>query len=78
LWPEFWFVAIHNYLQSGPHRIKLLAGECVHVLEECAEWYYGFSFKNKSTHGIFPKKFVHIMDNVVEKFGFVRFLKLII
>ncbi|XP_026809422.1 dedicator of cytokinesis protein 1 isoform X2 [Rhopalosiphum maidis] len=62
-------IAIHNYLQSGPHRIKLLAGECVHVLEESAEWYYGFTFKNKSTHGIFPKKFVHIMDNVVEKFG---------
>ncbi|XP_050543349.1 dedicator of cytokinesis protein 1 isoform X2 [Daktulosphaira vitifoliae] len=62
-------IAIHNYLQSGPHRIKLLVGECVHVLEECTDWYYGFTFKNKSTHGIFPKKFVHIMDNVVEKFG---------
>ncbi|XP_050420571.1 dedicator of cytokinesis protein 1 isoform X2 [Adelges cooleyi] len=62
-------IAIHNYLQNGPHRIKLLVGDCVHVLEECADWYYGFTFKNKSTHGIFPKKFVFIMDNVVEKFG---------
>lgn len=61
--------AIHNFNEEGQSRIHLTIGECVTILKECADWYFGFSFKNRSMLGIFPKCYVHILESMVEKSG---------
>ncbi|XP_065221520.1 dedicator of cytokinesis protein 2 isoform X3 [Planococcus citri] len=55
-------IAIHNYQEVGEFRIKLTVGECVRILQECEDWYYGYATKNKLVLGIFPRSFIHIMD----------------
>ncbi|XP_012257396.2 dedicator of cytokinesis protein 1 isoform X1 [Athalia rosae] len=54
-------IAVHNFDQDGPYRLRLTVGEVVQLLEECDEWYYGCS-KYKGTSGIFPKSYVHIVQ----------------
>lgn len=56
------FTAVHNYRESGEYRLKLVVGECVCIIKECQDWYYGHVGKNKSVCGIFPRSFVHVMD----------------
>ncbi|XP_046667072.1 LOW QUALITY PROTEIN: dedicator of cytokinesis protein 1-like [Homalodisca vitripennis] len=63
-------IAIHNYQQEEePWRIKLTVGECVHILEENGDWYFGFTAKNRGLRGIFPKCYVKIMESIVDKSG---------
>lgn len=56
------YTVIDNYQEVGKYRIKLTVGECVRILQECEDWYYGYAGRNKSVLGIFPKSFIHIMD----------------
>ncbi|XP_011297282.1 dedicator of cytokinesis protein 1 isoform X1 [Fopius arisanus] len=53
-------VAIYNYRQDGPHRLQLLVGDVVQILEETDDWYFGCT-KYKGTRGIFPKSYAHIL-----------------
>ncbi|XP_023288564.1 dedicator of cytokinesis protein 1 isoform X2 [Orussus abietinus] len=53
-------VAVHNFGQDGPHRLRLTIGEVVQLLEECDDWYYGSS-KYKGEYGIFPKSYVRVL-----------------
>nr|XP_018917246.1 PREDICTED: dedicator of cytokinesis protein 1 isoform X2 [Bemisia tabaci] len=62
-------IAIHNFQDDGPNRLKLTVGESVHILEELDDWYYGSSTKNKTAKGVFPKCYVHIMESLPEKMG---------
>ncbi|XP_046628912.1 dedicator of cytokinesis protein 1 isoform X2 [Neodiprion virginianus] len=51
-------IAIHNFDEDGPYRLRLTVGEVVQMLQECDEWFYGCS-KYKGNSGIFPKSYVH-------------------
>lgn len=55
------YLAIHNFAHSIPHAICLMVGEVVQITGECTDWYYGCS-KFKSTCGIFPKSYIHIVQ----------------
>lgn len=50
-------------------RIKLTVGECVQILEENEDWFFGFTTKNRGLRGIFPRCYVRIMDSVVDRSG---------
>ncbi|XP_043601211.1 dedicator of cytokinesis protein 1 isoform X6 [Bombus pyrosoma] len=54
-------VAIHNFVHGAPYAMRLTVGEMVQVLEEYGDWYYGRS-KFKGTCGIFPKSYIHILQ----------------
>ncbi|KAF7990611.1 hypothetical protein HCN44_000416 [Aphidius gifuensis] len=54
-------VAIYNYQQEGPHRLCLLMGDVVQILEESTDWYFGCT-RYKGTKGIFPKSYVCLMS----------------
>ncbi|XP_075232677.1 dedicator of cytokinesis protein myoblast city [Lycorma delicatula] len=62
-------VAIHNFNQEGQCRIHLTVGDCVQILRENGDWYFGFSLKNRSQCGIFPKCYIHILESVIDKSG---------
>ncbi|XP_071866663.1 dedicator of cytokinesis protein myoblast city isoform X4 [Bombus fervidus] len=57
-------VAIHNFLHETPYAMQLTVGEMVQILEEYGDWYYGRS-KFKGTCGIFPKSYIHILQQSV-------------
>lgn len=44
--------------------MRLTVGEMVQILEEYGDWYYGRS-KFKGTCGIFPKSYIHILQQSV-------------
>lgn len=67
----FFFLAIHNYKEEGPYRINLTVGESVHILQENGEWFFGYSTKNKSVRGIFPKCYIHFKECKVDRSGYV-------
>ncbi|KAK9296201.1 hypothetical protein QLX08_009705 [Tetragonisca angustula] len=54
-------VAIHNFVHGTPYAMRLTVGEMVQILEECGDWYYGRN-KSKGTCGIFPKSYIHILQ----------------
>ncbi|XP_076651042.1 dedicator of cytokinesis protein myoblast city isoform X1 [Halictus rubicundus] len=54
-------VAIDNFAYESPHVIQLTVGEVVHISGECGDWYCGRSRIN-GTCGIFPKSYVHIVE----------------
>ncbi|XP_069695130.1 dedicator of cytokinesis protein 1 isoform X2 [Periplaneta americana] len=62
-------IAIHNFHQDAPYRIKLLVGEAVHVFEENGDWFFGYSTKNRAVRGIFPKSYIHVKECIVDKTG---------
>lgn len=41
-------------------KLELTVGETVHILQEEANWYYGYVTTNRNCKGIFPKNYVHI------------------
>ncbi|XP_068977307.1 dedicator of cytokinesis protein 1 isoform X4 [Bombus flavifrons] len=57
-------VAIHNFVHGTPYAMRLTVGEMVQILEEYGDWYYGRS-KFKGTCGIFPKSYIHILQQSV-------------
>ncbi|XP_060824847.1 dedicator of cytokinesis protein 1 isoform X4 [Bombus pascuorum] len=57
-------VAIHNFVHGTPYAMQLTVGEMVQILEEYGDWYYGRS-KFKGTCGIFPKSYIHILQQSV-------------
>ncbi|GLG95601.1 Uncharacterized protein GBIM_02534 [Gryllus bimaculatus] len=69
-------IAIHNYHEEKPFRIKLNIGESVHILKEHGEWFFGYSTKNKDVRGIFPKTFIHVRECVIDKSGPVEVVQL--
>jgi hypothetical protein len=66
------FKVISNLKQSLvlPHRLQLSIGDSVCILEECGQWYYGYSLKNRNRLGIFPKNYISLKDAVVDKTGY--------
>ncbi|XP_074643938.1 dedicator of cytokinesis protein 1-like [Tubulanus polymorphus] len=62
-------VAIYSYNDDQPHRLPLNIGDVVHILEENANWYRGYNIRNKHVKGIFPKEYIHIRQNVLNKPG---------
>ncbi|XP_049862449.1 dedicator of cytokinesis protein 1 isoform X3 [Schistocerca gregaria] len=66
---EKYGVAIHNFFEDKPYRIKLSVGETVNILEENGEWYFGYTTKNRALRGIFPKNYIHIKDTASTKLG---------
>ncbi|KAF4529699.1 hypothetical protein B566_EDAN016654, partial [Ephemera danica] len=65
-------IALHNFQDSDnnvPNSLSLHVGEAVHILQENGEWYFGYSTKNKSLRGVFPKSYIYIKDSVVDKSG---------
>ncbi|XP_048268470.1 dedicator of cytokinesis protein 1 isoform X5 [Bombus terrestris] len=57
-------VAIHNFVHGTPYAMRLTVGEMVQILAEYGDWYYGRS-KFKGTCGIFPKSYIHILQQSV-------------
>ncbi|XP_078053338.1 dedicator of cytokinesis protein myoblast city isoform X1 [Augochlora pura] len=59
-------VAIDNFAHESPHTIQLTVGEVVHISAECGDWYCGRS-KINGTSGIFPKSYIHIIEESKSK-----------
>ncbi|XP_035735068.1 dedicator of cytokinesis protein 1-like isoform X3 [Vespa mandarinia] len=55
-------VAIYNFGKEGFCALPLTVGEVVQIYEEYGEWYYGRK-KIKGTIGIFPKSYIHVLNN---------------
>ncbi|XP_037029968.1 dedicator of cytokinesis protein 1 isoform X7 [Bradysia coprophila] len=55
-------IAKSNFNQDKPHRLCLDVGDSVIILAETKNWYYGYNKKNKTTLGIFPKSYVHLLE----------------
>ncbi|XP_071039760.1 dedicator of cytokinesis protein 1 isoform X2 [Parasteatoda tepidariorum] len=62
-------VAVCNFQQNGTHRLHLLVGETVYILQENSDWFYGCSTKNKNIWGIFPKSYVSVKESIIDKTG---------
>nr|CAD7394074.1 unnamed protein product [Timema cristinae] len=62
-------IAIHNFSEGGPHRLKLTVGEAVQILEENGDWLFGQLARNRSMRGIFPRSYIHIKEAIVDKTG---------
>nr|CAD7394075.1 unnamed protein product [Timema cristinae]CAD7428801.1 unnamed protein product [Timema monikensis] len=63
-------IAIHNFSEGGPHRLKLTVGEAVQILEENGDWLFGQLARNRSMRGIFPRSYIHIKEAIVDKTGY--------
>ncbi|XP_049823522.1 dedicator of cytokinesis protein 1 isoform X5 [Aethina tumida] len=53
-------IVIYNYKGEDDLKLELTVGETVHILQEEANWYYGYVTTNRNCKGIFPKNYVHI------------------
>ncbi|XP_064466141.1 dedicator of cytokinesis protein 1-like [Ornithodoros turicata] len=62
-------VAIANFIQDGPHRLRLNVGDAVYIHEENEDWYYGCCTNSKSKKGIFPKSYIAVKDSIIDKTG---------
>ncbi|XP_074036384.1 dedicator of cytokinesis spg isoform X2 [Leptinotarsa decemlineata] len=62
-------VAIYNYKGDTKFGLPLEIGDTVHILEECQDWYRGFSTKNRAHKGIFPQSYVHLKTCKVDNEG---------
>ncbi|XP_055631515.1 dedicator of cytokinesis protein 1 isoform X1 [Toxorhynchites rutilus septentrionalis] len=57
-------IAKANYHESNKeHRLELDVGDSVVILQEAANWYYGYSKSRPQVRGIFPKCYVHIVES---------------
>lgn len=54
--------AIYNFGKEGFCALPLTVGEVVQIYEEYGDWYYGCK-KIKGTVGIFPKSYIHILND---------------
>lgn len=57
---QYFLAAIYNFNEPVEYKLKLTVGDAVHLLEEEDNWYYGYILSNRTTHGIFPKNYIHI------------------
>nr|AKO62845.1 mbc isoform a [Prodiamesa olivacea] len=57
-------IAKNNFHQSKSHRLDLDVGDCVIVIRESNDWYYGYKKKNDLQKGIFPKSYVQLIADV--------------
>ncbi|XP_065074251.1 dedicator of cytokinesis protein 1 isoform X2 [Ochlerotatus camptorhynchus] len=63
-------IAKANYSESDKeHRLELDVGDSVVILQEAANWYYGYNRSRPQVHGIFPKCYVHVVDSRIAKGG---------
>ncbi|XP_034947378.1 dedicator of cytokinesis protein 3 [Chelonus insularis] len=62
-------VAVYNWRGDTRYGLPLEIGETVHILEECAGWYRGFSTKNRAVKGIFPSSYIHLKPCKIENEG---------
>lgn len=69
LYKCFHLSAIYNWKGDTKHGLPLEIGETVQILEECDEWYRGFSTKNRAVKGIFPQSYVHLKPCKVDNEG---------
>lgn len=53
-------LAIYNFRESDQGKLNLTVGDSVHILQEEANWYYGYVISRQHILGIFPKNYVHI------------------
>ncbi len=61
------FAVIYNYQNDGNFSLKLEVGDTVHNLCQEEHWYFGYSVKNRSLKGIYPKSYVRIQESTVER-----------
>ncbi|CAH1170856.1 unnamed protein product [Phaedon cochleariae] len=65
-------IAIYNFLNQEDYKLKLTVGDSVHILEEEADWYFGYVVSEIDVKGIFPKSYVHVKKcNKVDAVGLV-------
>ncbi|XP_076266832.1 dedicator of cytokinesis protein myoblast city isoform X3 [Rhynchophorus ferrugineus] len=57
---ESFGIAIYNFRDSDQGKLDLTVGDSVHILQEEANWYYGYVVGRQHVVGIFPKNYVHI------------------
>ncbi|XP_021694044.1 dedicator of cytokinesis protein 1 isoform X4 [Aedes aegypti] len=63
-------IAKANYSESNKeHRLELDVGDSVVILQETANWYYGYNRSRPHVSGIFPKCYVHIVDSRISRDG---------
>ncbi|XP_015108826.1 dedicator of cytokinesis protein 3 isoform X1 [Diachasma alloeum] len=62
-------VAVYNWRGDTRYGLPLEIGETVQILEECADWYRGFSTKNRAVKGIFPSSYIHLKPCKIENEG---------
>ncbi|XP_050795774.1 dedicator of cytokinesis protein 5 isoform X4 [Gopherus flavomarginatus] len=66
---EKYGVAIYNYEAVQDVELSLQVGDTVHILEMYEGWYRGYTLRNKSKKGIFPKTYIHLKEATVEDRG---------
>ncbi|XP_008557599.1 dedicator of cytokinesis protein 3 isoform X2 [Microplitis demolitor] len=62
-------VAVYNWRGDTRYGLPLEIGDTLHILEECAGWYRGFSTKNRAVKGIFPSSYIHLKPCKIENEG---------
>ncbi|RWS11389.1 dedicator of cytokinesis protein 3-like isoform X2, partial [Dinothrombium tinctorium] len=60
---------LFNFESTNIHCLNLEIGETVQILEECGDWFRGFSTKNRSKRGIFPANFIALKPFKLENEG---------
>ncbi|XP_043392159.1 dedicator of cytokinesis protein 5 isoform X2 [Chelonia mydas] len=66
---EKYGAAIYNYEAVQDVELSLQVGDTVHILEMYEGWYRGYTLRNKSKKGIFPKTYIHLKEATVEDRG---------
>lgn len=61
------FSATYNFSHEGVYSLKLEIGDTVHNLSEEENWYFGYTLRNRSIKGIYPKNYVRTVESYVEK-----------
>ncbi|XP_030761843.1 dedicator of cytokinesis protein 1 isoform X2 [Sitophilus oryzae] len=57
---ESYGIAIYNFNDPDEAKLTLTVGDSLCILQEEADWYYGYVTNRRNTLGIFPKSYVHI------------------
>jgi len=61
------FTVTYNFGHEGIYSLKLEIGDTVQNLSEEENWYFGYSFRNPSIKGIYPKNYIRIVESYLEK-----------
>uniref|UniRef100_T1IIV8 Dedicator of cytokinesis protein 1 n=1 Tax=Strigamia maritima TaxID=126957 RepID=T1IIV8_STRMM len=75
MWHRWWLVGggieiIFTFKSdTKDYFLELNLGDTVHILEEIKDWYYGYCTRTRHNKGIFPKKYIHIKEAVIDKTG---------
>lgn len=67
LYQSPYILVTYSYEPKLPYpHLSLKFGDVVHILEENAGWYRGFSLRDKHTKGVFPASHIGIKEcNIV-------------